>query len=131
MSIRFDIKTLMIVILLSLIGVFLFMGSGSKAKYQFDLAKEVYEIKIHEIEERNKSLIDSISFYEAEIKLYADKIKDRDIIIQELKEEKIKNRTEIERLKRERRNLQRRISSMSDKERLEFWRNFFDRKGIK
>lgn len=107
------------------------MGSGSKAKYQFDLAKEAYEIKIHEIEERNKILIDSISFYEAEIKIYADKIKDRDIIIQELKEEKIKNRTEIEKLKRERRNLQRRISSMSDKERLEFWRNFFDRKGIK
>ena len=128
---RLDIKTLVIAILgIIIICMAIFgKGGGDNADLEKLLEQRDEENKQlkDDIEARRDSLAmwqDSITYYQAEDQLKAE-------IILALEEVREKQQLDINFLKSKLKNVDKPINDATDEQRMQFWRDYFQKRGIK
>lgn len=127
---KVDIKTWLIILLA---GIIVFMGIFGKGGDTTAL-----ETLLKEREESNKQLQelidqrnDTIDLYKDSVEYYIEEDKLKSEIILALGELIEKQKRDIDFLKKKLKEVPNKVDTASDQQRMEFWREYFKRKGIK
>lgn len=127
---KVDIKTWLIILLA---GIIVFMGIFGKGGDTTAL-----ETLLKEREESNKQLQelidqrnDTIDLYKDSVEYYIEEDKLKSEIILALEELREKQKRDIDFLKKKLKEVPNKVDTASDQQRMEFWREYFRRKGIK
>lgn len=127
---KVDIKTWLIILLA---GIIVFMGIFGKGGDTTAL-----ETLLKEREESNKQLQelidqrnDTIDLYKDSVEYYIEEDKLKSEIILALEELREKQKRDIDFLKKKLKEVPNKVDTASDQQRMEFWREYFKRKGIK
>jgi len=127
---KVDIKTWLIILLA---GIIVFMGIFGKGGDTTAL-----ETLLKEREESNKQLQelidqrnDTIDLYKDSVEYYIEEDNLKSEIILALEELIEKQKRDIDFLKKKLKEVPNKVDTASDQQRMEFWREYFKRKGIK
>jgi hypothetical protein len=127
---RIDIKTWLIIIMGLII---VFMGMFGKGGDTTELEKLLQEREAQNsiLQERIDQRLDSIKMYKDSAEYYMQEDQLKAEIISALEELREKQKRDIDFLKKKLKNVPAQVDTASDQQRIEFWREYFRRKGIK
>ena len=127
---RVDIKTWVILILAVIIVVMSLFGKGGDTTALETLLKEK-EKENAILQEKEKARNDTIADYQEKLLELMKKDTLNESIILALEELREKQERDINFLKKKMKDVDKPINEATDQERIEFWREYFRRKGIK
>jgi vacuolar-type H+-ATPase subunit I/STV1 len=127
---RVDIKTWVILILAVIIVVMSLFGKGGDTTALETLLKEK-EKENAILQEKEKARNDTIADYQEKLLELMKKDTLNESIILALEELREKQERDINFLKKKMKDVDKPINEATDQERIEFWRAYFLRKGIK
>lgn len=128
---KVDVKTWLIIIL-ALIVVFMgIFGKGGGDTVALETLLKEREDQNKLLQERIDQRHDSIEMYKDSAVHYMEQDKLKGEIILALEELREKQKKDIDFLKSKLKNIPTQVDTASDQRRIEFWREYFRRKGIK
>ncbi len=127
---RVDIKTWAIVIMAAIIVAMSIFGKGGDTTALDTLLKEK-EKENAVLREKEKARNDTIADYQEKLLELMKKDTLNESIILALEELREKQERDINFLKKKMKDVDKPINDATDQERIEFWREYFRRKGIK
>ena len=127
---RLDIKTVVILILGAIVVCMAYFGKGGDTTALETLLKERDDAN-KVLEQRIEERTDSIEMYKDTAAYYASQDSLHMAVIDALQEIREKQQRDIDFLKKKMKDVAKPIEDATDQERIEFWRRYFARKGIK
>lgn len=127
---RVDIKTLAIVIMAAIIVVMSIFGRGGDTTALETLLNEK-DKENAVLREKEKARNDTIADYQKKLLELMKKDTLNESIILALEELREKQERDINYLKKKMKDVDKPINDATDQERIEFWREYFRKKGIK
>jgi len=113
--------------------IIVFMGMFGKGGDTTELEKLLQEREAQNsiLQERIDQRLDSIKMYKDSAEYYMQEDQLKAEIISALEELREKQKRDIDFLKKKLKNVPAQVDTASDQQRIEFWREYFRRKGIK
>lgn len=127
---KIDVKTWLIIILALIIVFMGFFGKGGDTNSLEKLLQEREDAN-RALQERIDERIDSIRMYKDSAAYYMEEDKMKAEIINALEELREKQKRDIDFLKKKLKGVPAQVDTASDQRRIEFWKEYFRRKGIK
>lgn len=128
---KVDIKTWLIIILALIVVFMAIFGKGGGDTTALEALLKEREDQNKTLQERIDQRQDSISMYKDSAVYYMEQDELKSEIIMALEELREKQKRDIDFLKSKLKNVPAQVDTASDQQRMEFWREYFKKKGIK
>lgn len=128
---RLDIKTIVILILGAIVVCMAIFGKGGGDLTALETLLKERDEANKVLEQRIAERTDSIEMYKDTAAYYASQDSLHVAVIDALQEIREKQQRDIDFLKSKMKNVAKPIEDATDEKRIEFWRQYFARKGIK